>query len=307
MATDIAFSVGVLALLGSRIPISLKVFLTATAIVDDIGAVVVIALFYTDELVWANVGFAVALLGALVVLNWLGVRHAVVYAIFGIGVWLSFLTSGIHASVAGILVAATIPSSVRIDPREFVDHGRALLDKFERRIGRTDAERLTIGQSAAVEELERACMDVESPLQQLEHDVHPWVAFVIIPVFALANAGVTLDTGLLDALSGRVALGVLAGLVVGKQVGIFAFAWLAIRTGIATKPRGVSWRQIYGVCWLGGIGFTMSIFITGLALDNQELVSESKLAILVSSLICGAVGWWILRTPSRRTRRPPTE
>ena len=307
MATDIAFSLGVLALLGSRIHISLKIFLAAFAIVDDIGAVAVIAVFYTDELVWANAVGAIAFLGGLVMLNWLGVRHAVVYAIFGIGVWLSFLTSGIHPSVAGILVAAAIPSSVRIDPREFIDHGRALMDKFERRVGHTDTERLTIGQSDAVEELERACMDVESPLQQLEHDLHPFVAFIIMPVFALANAGVALDSGLLDVLSGRVALGVMAGLIIGKQMGIFAFTWLAVRTGIATKPRGVSWRQIYGISWLGGIGFTMSIFITGLALDGEELVSESKLAILVASLICGAVGWWILRTTPRRTRRPRTE
>ena len=307
MATDIAFSLGVLALLGSRIPITLKVFLTAFAIVDDIGAVTVIALFYTDDLVWASLGVAVGFLGVLTVLNWLGVRHAVVYAIFGIGVWLAFLTSGIHATVAGILVAATIPSSVRIDPQEFVVHGRELLDRFERRIGLRDAEHTSIGQSAVVEELERACMDVESPLQQLEHDIHPWVAFVIMPMFALANAGVVLDSGLVDALSGRVALGVMAGLVVGKQMGIFTFTWLAIRTGIVTKPRGVSWRQIYGISWLGGIGFTMSIFITGLALNGEELVSESKLAILVSSLICGAVGWWILRTPRRRIQRPRPE
>jgi NhaA family Na+:H+ antiporter len=299
MATDIAFSLGVLALLGSRIPISLKVFLTAFAIVDDIGAVAVIALFYTDEVAWANVVVAVGLLGVLGLLNWLGVRHAVVYTILGIGVWLSFLTSGIHATVAGILIAATIPSSVRIDPREFVEHGRAMLDQFERGIRRTHGDHATIEQSAAVEELERACMDVESPLQQLEHDLHPWVAFVVMPVFALANAGVALDGGLLDALSGRVALGVLIGLIIGKQLGIFAFAWLAIQTGIAVKPNGVTWRQIYGISWLGGIGFTMSIFITGLALDGEELVSESKLAIFVASLICGAVGWWILRTPYR--------
>jgi NhaA family Na+:H+ antiporter len=301
MATDIAFSLGVLALLGSRIPISLKVFLTAFAIVDDIGAVAVIALFYTDEVAWTNVLVAVGLLGVLGLLNWLGVRHAVVYTIVGLGVWLSFLTSGIHATVAGILIAATIPSSVRINPREFVEHGRAMLDQFERDIRRTHSEHATIEQSAAVEELERACMDVESPLQQLEHDLHPWVAFAVMPVFALANAGVALDGGLLDALSGRVALGVLAGLVIGKQMGIFAFAWLAIQTGIAAKPNDVSWRQIYGISWLGGIGFTMSIFITGLALNGEELVSESKLAILVASLICGAVGWWILRTPARPT------
>ncbi len=301
MATDIGFSLGVLALLGRRVPLSLKVFLTAFAIADDIGAVAVIALFYTDELVWANLGVAVGFLAILSALNWLGVRHAVVYAVFGLGVWLAFLTSGIHASIAGILVAATIPSSVRIDPREFVKHGRALLDRFERSIGHGDADHTTITQRGAVEELEQACMDVESPLQQLEHDLHPWVAFVVMPVFALANAGVALDSGLLDALSGRVALGVLLGLVVGKQAGIFVFAWLAIRTGIAAKPLGVSWKQIYGASWLGGIGFTMSIFITGLALDGEQLIAESKLAILISSLLCGAIGWWIIRSGLRRT------
>ncbi|PKB63206.1 MAG: Na+/H+ antiporter NhaA [SAR202 cluster bacterium Io17-Chloro-G1] len=307
MATDIAFSLGVLALLGSRIPITLKVFLTAFAIVDDIGAVAVIALFYTDEVVWTNVAAAVGLLGVLAAINWLGVRHAMVYAILGIGVWFSFLTSGIHATVAGILIAATIPSSVRINASEFVEHGRAMLDGFELGIGSNGAEHTTIEQSAAVEELERACMDVESPLQQLEHDMHPWVAFGVMPLFALANAGVAVDSGLLDTLSGRVSLGVLLGLIVGKQVGIFTFAWLTIRFGIASMPQGVSWRQIYGISWLGGIGFTMSIFITGLALEGEQLVSESKLAILVASVICGVIGWWILRIPNRPTRHPGIE
>ncbi|MDP6455814.1 MAG: Na+/H+ antiporter NhaA [SAR202 cluster bacterium] len=307
MATDIAFSLGVLALLGSRIPITLKVFLTAFAIVDDIGAVAVIAVFYTDEVVWANVGAAVGLLGVLAAINWLGVRHAMVYAILGAGVWFSFLTSGIHATVAGILIAATIPSTVRINPREFIEHGRAMLDQFEQGVERNDPEHTTIGQRAAVEELERACMDVESPLQQLEHDMHPWVAFGVMPLFALANAGVALDAGLLNDLSGRVSLGVLAGLIIGKQVGIFTFAWLAIRIGFASMPQSVSWRQIYGLSWLGGIGFTMSIFITGLALEGEQLVSESKLAILVASLICGAIGWWILRIPNRPTRHTGIE
>jgi len=307
MATDIAFSLGVLALLGSRIPITLKVFLTAFAIVDDIGAVAVIAVFYTDEVVWANVGAAIGLLGVLATFNWLGVRHAMVYAVVGTGVWFCFLTSGIHATVAGILIAVTIPSSVRIDPREFIEHGRAMLDQFELGVARNDPEHTTINQSAAVEELERACMDVESPLQQLEHDIHPWVAFGVMPLFALANAGVALHTGLLNDLLGRVALGVLVGLIIGKQMGIFIFAWLTIRFGIASKPQGVSWRQIYGISWLGGIGFTMSIFITGLALDGEQLVSESKLAILVASLVCGVIGWWILRVPNRPTRRTGIE
>jgi NhaA family Na+:H+ antiporter len=301
MATDIGFSLGVLALLGSRIPVTLKVFLTAFAIADDIGAVAVIALFYTDEIVWTNLAVAASFLGVLSVLNWLGVRHAVAFGVFGLGVWLAFITSGIHATVAGILVAVTIPSSVRIDPREFVEHGRALLDRFEGSIAHNSTDHATDAQSGAVAELEQACMDVESPLQQLEHDLHPLVGFVIMPLFALANAGVALDGGAFDALSSRVALGVLVGLVIGKQIGIFTFAWLAIRLRIATKPLGVSWRQIYGVSWLGGIGFTMSIFITGLALEGSELVSESKLAILVASVVCGAVGWWILRSSPRRS------
>ena len=304
MATDIAFSLGVLALLGSRAPLSLKVFLTAFAIVDDIGAVAVIAVFYTESISWAHLAVGGGLLVVLTAINWIGVRSPLVYAIVGIVIWVAFLKSGIHATVAGVALAATIPLKVRINADQFVARGRALLDEFQQAGLSGHNVLTTVQQKAALEELESASKDVESPLQRLEHFLHPWVAFGIMPLFALSNAGVILDDTLADILTKEVALGVMLGLIVGKPVGIFMFTWIAIKSGIVTMPHGINWRQILGVAWLGGIGFTMSIFITGLAFDDAALVSQAKIGILVASLIAGAGGYLILRSVSAPPNTP---
>ena len=297
MATDIAFVLGIMALLGRRVPLSLKVFLVALAIVDDIGAVLVIAVFYTSELslmhLAAGAVFLLLLLGA----NRAGFRHPLPYVVLGLGLWFTFLESGVHATVAGVLLALTIPSSIRMNTRDFLTQGRSFLDSFELAGVSAEKRHMEDGHRAAVYALEAACEYVESPMQRLEHALYPWVTYLIMPLFGLANAGVALSGDLGAAITHSVSLGVILGLVVGKQVGITIFSWLAIRLGVASLPRGVSWRQVYGAAWLGGIGFTMSIFIANLAFGGSSaLLPIAKMGILLASLTAGIAGWLILAT-----------
>lgn len=294
MATDIAFALGVMALLRKRAPLPLKVFLTALAIVDDIGAVLVIALFYTAEIAWGSLAVAAGFLALLVIVNRLGVRHPLAYTLLGIGLWVAFLKSGVHATVAGVLLAMTIPSRARIDSREFVENSRELLNDFER-AGGGESE---VGETrqAALQALEKTVQYAEAPLQRMEHALHPWVAFFIMPVFALANAGVTLDDGLASSLTHPVSLGIALGLVLGKQIGITLFVWLAVKSKLAALPGGVTWIQIYGASWLAGIGFTMSLFIADLAFGPTPPLSIAKVGVLTASLIAGVAGYGILRS-----------
>jgi Na+:H+ antiporter, NhaA family len=260
MATDIAFALGALALIGPRIPASLRVFLSALAIADDLGAVLVIALFYSEALSPIALGAALALLAASIGANAAGVRTPWAYAIIGIALWAAVLMSGVHATVAGVLLAFTIPSRARDG----------------------DGEEARSSGAAA-------------PLDRLEHRLQPIVTFGIMPLFALANAGVSLRGGVSLATS-PVALGVLGGLVLGKPIGIFLAARLAVRSGIASLPDGVSWRLIHGTAWLGGIGFTMSLFIAGLAFGGSpSLLATAKLATLMASVVAGTIGWLLLR------------
>ncbi|HEV2122463.1 MAG TPA: Na+/H+ antiporter NhaA [Chloroflexota bacterium] len=298
MATDIAFALGVLALLGPRAPLPLKIFLTALAIVDDMGAVLVIALFYTPSVSWAALAFAAGFLIAAFAASSLGVRRPLIYGILGIGLWLAFLLSGVHATVAGVLLAMAIPARARIDATAFLTNGRAYFDGFERAGAIRRSTYLNEEQQGMVHALEESCEQVETPLQRLEHALHPWVAFLIMPVFALANAGVRLEGDLTGAISHPVTLGVAVGLVLGKQVGVLLFSWLSIRVGIASLPAGVTWRHIYGAGWLAGIGFTMSLFIAGLAFTDEALLTSAKLGILAASAVAGIVGWLLLRTAS---------
>ena len=298
MSTDIAFSLGVLALLGSRAPLPLKAFLTAFAIVDDIGAIVVIAVFFTETISWHHLGVAAVMLGLLAVFNLLGVRNILAYTLVSLVIWVSFFESGIHPTISGVLIALTIPLRVRIEPGQFVTRARALVDIFERE---GNGERrgtfalTTETQHGVLEKLEALSKQVESPLQRLEHALHPWVAFVIVPLFALANAHVHLPSGFDVILASPVAWGIILGLVVGKPVGIILFSWIAVRIGVATLPRGVGWLQIAGAALLGGIGFTMAIFVTGLAFADGSLILQAKIAILVASLITGTLGFLLLR------------
>jgi len=293
MATDIAFALGVLALIGSRIPAGLRIFLAALAIVDDLLAVLVIALFYTADLSLGSLAVAAAVFVALVLVNRLGVHQPGVYALLGAGLWLAVLQSGVHATIAGVLLALTIPASTRLDPDAFVASGRRLLDRFDRAGGHGPSVLTNGARQEALEELESGVAAVQAPLQRMEHALHPWVAFLIMPLFALANAGVALGGG--DGFDGRVALGVAVGLVVGKQIGITLAAWLAVRSGLAVLPEGVGWGHIYAVSWVAGIGFTMSLFIANLAFAEPALLASAKIGILAASAVAGMVGFVLLR------------
>lgn len=296
MATDIAFAFGVLTLLGSRVPIQLKIFLISVAIVDDLGAVLVIAFFYTSDVSLANLAVGAVFLFVLLGVNRAGVRHPLVYAFLGIGgLWLAFLLSGVHATIAGVLAAMTIPARPRMSKREFVRTSRILLTEFEYRGEDREDILANERQAEAAKALEIASDLAQTPLQRLEHALQPWVTFGIMPLFALANAGIVLRVDLLSALNHPVTLGVIFGLVLGKQLGITLFSWLAVRSGLADLPKQVSWRHLYGTGWLAGIGFTMSLFIANLAFDDPALLAMAKIGILVASLVSGLVGWFLLR------------
>ncbi len=302
MATDIAFALGVLTLLGDRVPVWIKVFLTATAIADDIGAILVIAIFYSHgfSVSWLMAGLAVWLL--MYVANKLGIRHPLVYGLVGVVMWIAFLKSGIHSTIAGVCAAMAIPARSQIRPAEFLPNGRNLLQRFEEASSPEISGILgNREQYAALVGLKLACKKAEPPLQYFQYTLHPWVAYVIVPIFALANAGITLGNIVIAEVFHPVVLGIFSGLIVGKQVGIFGTAWLMVKFNLASIPVGVTWWQIYGVAWLGGIGFTMSIFITTLAFDSSELLVLSKLAILASSLLAGVIGYLILRWSCRKS------
>ncbi|TQI75523.1 NhaA family Na+:H+ antiporter [Bosea sp. AK1] len=255
-ATDIAFALGVLSLLGSRVPASLKVFLTALAILDDLGAVIIIAVFYTAGLSGLHLGLAAATLAALIALNRLGVMRLAPYLLLGLALWYFTLKSGVHATLAGVALALTIP----LTPSP----------------AKPDS--------------------TVSPLHRLEHGLHPWVAFLVIPVFGFANAGVSFAGLGLSTLAAPVPFGIMLGLFLGKQIGVFGFSWLAIRTGFADLPARASWAQFYGIALLCGIGFTMSLFIGLLAFpDSEALQSQTKIGVIAGSLLSGICGWLLLR------------
>lgn len=294
MATDIAFALGVLSLLGKRVPLSLKIFLTAVAIVDDLGAVLVIAVFYTSEIAWISFLIGLLFLVVLIVINRLGVRSPLVYALLGIGMWIAFLKSGVHATIAGVLLAMTIPVRTRINTEEFITHVSYFLDDF-RKHGKPGESVLTNKhQRAAIMSIEVAAEHAQTPLQRLEHLLHPWVSYFIMPVFAFANAGVTITGNIFSILLQPVSLGIMVGLVFGKQIGVFLAGFLAVKLKWADLPSGMNWIRLYGLSWLAGIGFTMSLFIAGLAFGNSELLSSAKTGILFASLVAGIIGAVIL-------------
>jgi NhaA family Na+:H+ antiporter len=296
MATDIAFVIGVMALLGDRVPLGLKVFLTALAIVDDIVAVLVIALFYTDDLKWGALGVAGLCLVTALAANRLGVRHPLPYALIGAFLWVAVLQSGVHATIAGVALAFMIPARTAVDQQDFLRHGRAVLDYFEEAAKTKPYDILRdVEQQTAVEALEDACEKVQPPLHRLESGLHPWVTFLIMPLFALANAGVSLSGDLAGLIATPVPMGVGVGLVLGKPAGILLASWLAVRSGLASLPANVTWRQIHGAGWLAGIGFTMSLFIAGLAFADQTQLRSAKIGIFAASLLAGIIGALILR------------
>ncbi len=303
MATDIAFALGVLAILGDRVCLSVKIFLTALAIVDDIGAVLIIALFYTAEVSLSALGVGAVFLAALVIANRAGVHNPLVYTVLGLGLWAAFLKSGVHPTVAGVIVAMTIPARQQISDADFLTRSRNILTSFREVSEKGGRMIASESQRKAAAALNRASQFVQTPLQRMEHELHPWVTFLIVPVFALANAGVNISAGFSEALTDRISLGIIAGLVGGKQIGITLFAWLAVKAGLAALPGDIAWKDIYAAGWLGGIGFTMSLFIANLAFDETSFLTVSKVGILTASLIAGGVGWATFKstTPCRPT------
>jgi NhaA family Na+:H+ antiporter len=296
MATDIAFVVGILALLGKRVPLALKIFILALAIVDDIGAVLVIAIFYTSEISFISLMIAAGLLILLIAMNRMGVRNIIIYSLVGVALWLAFLKSGVHTTVAGVLLAFTIPASARINTKKFTQATEALIKDFDNAGEHgdnvlTNSERLSL-----VEQIENNCEKILTPLQRFEHGLHPWVSFFIMPVFALANAGVSIGNGLSSAFSNTVSIGIILGLFIGKQIGIFSFSYLAVKLKLASEPEGVSWKKIYAASILAGIGFTMSLFIANLAFSSEEFLNIAKVGILAGSLLSGIVGFIILKS-----------
>ncbi len=264
-ATDIAFALGILALLGSRVPVSLKVFLLAVAIIDDLGAIIIIALFYTSNLSVGALALAGVGLAMLIAMNRMRVMRIMPYILVGVFIWVCVLKSGVHATLAGVLTALAIP----IAPRK--ESG-------------------------------------QSPLHKLEHGLHPWVAFMILPVFAFANAGVDLRGLSLEALLAPVPVGIALGLFIGKQAGVFGLTLLAVKSGLARLPSGTNWLQVYGVACLTGVGFTMSLFIGGLAFDGAERIDQVRLGVLMGSIASGVLGYTLLRLASRlpAVEKPPS-
>jgi NhaA family Na+:H+ antiporter len=296
MATDIAFALGVLALVGDRIPASLRVFLSALAIADDLGAVLVIALFYTATLSWTALGAAGVLLVVSIVANAVGVRATWAYALIGVGLWVAVLLSGVHPTVAGVLLAMTIPSRTRIDEAAFLSGAREALAAFHDAQAPEKTVLSSRAHQGALEQLNSLTDHAQSPLIRMEHGLNGIVTFGVMPLFAIANAGVSLH-GSEHLLTTPVALGVIAGLFLGKPIGIFLASWIAIRSGMATLASDVSRRMLFGVACLGGIGFTMSLFIAGLAFGgSEELLTAAKLGTFAASLLAGVIGWLILHT-----------
>lgn len=293
MATDIAFALGVLTLLGKRVPLALKAFVVALAIVDDIGAVIVIALFYTAKISINALAAGVLIILVLFILNRFKMRRPLIYLALGVFLWLAFLYSGLHPTLAGIVLAILIPAHSTLNTEEYISKKEALLDKLKPSIKRKALSHKEYQKT--MQEIDKLDKHFEAPMHRLERMLLPSVTFVIVPVFALANAGVVIKGNVLDSLTSMIALGVMAGLVLGKQIGITVFSWLAIKTKIGSLPKSLSFGQIYGASWLCGIGFTMSLFITNLSFQKEILLTEAKIGILAASIVSGLVGYLLLR------------
>ena len=295
MATDIAFALGVLAIVAPRAPTGLKIFLAALAIVDDMGAILVIALFYSGAVAWNALAAAGMVLSLLIVLNYAGVRSFVVYLLLGVVLWFFVHESGVHATIAGVLLALTIPTRTRLNALEFSETARGLLDEFDRT---ETGDYLTLtskGQQEAITGLERASEQVTPPLLRIEHGLHAISAYVVMPLFAFSNAGVTFSASAAD----QVTLAIAVGLVLGKPLGITAASVAAVRLRLASLPEGVTWTALHGCAWLGGIGFTMSLFIATLAFEGTPLLDAAKVGILGGSLVAAIVGAVVIRVSVR--------
>jgi len=311
MATDIAFAAGVLGLLSKRVPSGLAVFLIALAIVDDLGSVCVIALFYTETIAMRPLIVGIAMICLSFLLSRIGVRNAWVFILMAVVIWIEFFHSGVHATIAGVLYAFTVPANARYETPLFIDRITELLRRFRNAEDYVNPLLVTSRQQRVVRAVEIECIHVEAPLQRMEHKLHPICAFIIMPLFAFANSGVQIDFSHIgEVFNQRVTYGIILGLLAGKQIGIISACWIAVKSGLTELPQGVRWIQLYGVSWLAGIGFTMSLFIGSLAFPlgghtghggateaathMLGLISGAKIGTLSASIIAGIVGTCIL-------------
>ncbi|TBW28027.1 Na+/H+ antiporter NhaA [Gramella sp. KN1008] len=302
MATDIAFALGILYLLNDRVPVSLKIFLTAIAIADDLGAVLVIAFFYTEQISLDSLGIGVFFLAVLILANYIGIRNVLFYAVMGIGgLWLAILLSGIHATIAAVLAAFAIPTSKRINTPIFLRKVKLLSYHIKKQLkkpyGHKEKDQEEI--SNTIEKFSLLTQDAIPPLQRLENALYPFVSFVVLPLFAFANAGVSFTADSLSYFLKPVSLGILLGLILGKFFGIVLFTRLMVSLGISSLPKKVQWKHIYGVGLLAAIGFTMSLFITELAFDNETYLDQAKIGIFSASLLAGVMGYFYLKYINR--------
>ena len=300
MATDIAFAISALVLLGKRVPTALVTFLVALAIVDDLGAVLVIAIFYTEQINFLPLGLAGVAFLILISFNRFGIHMILPYFVVGLFMWFFMLESGVHATIAGVIAALAIPSKPKFAPIAFTKDARSLLDEYDNYQVATD-HMIHEKQKAILINIKDKIDAVSTPAARLERDLHLPVALIIIPLFALANAGISIDfSSIGTTILQPISLGIIAGLVLGKVIGIFGVAWLAIKLKIATLPQGSTMSQIFGVAFLGGIGFTMSIFVADLAfLGSPELIFQAKVGILAASLFAGFFGYFWLKHIAR--------
>ena len=292
VATDIAFALGAVAVFGRRLPVGLRIFLAAFAIADDLGAVVIIAIFYTKEIVWSNLIISLFLTFGLAVANFFWIRQTLIYAILGLAVWFFVLGSGVHPTIAGVVVSLFVPARGRYDTDNFLQNVKNITEKFE-------CEEQSCGYSIllnqehlyAVQALELACHDVETPLQRLMHALHPWVAFLILPLFAMGNTGLIFK-GIVfsETISNPAVLGIIFGLVFGKPIGVMLFSYLSVKTGLASLPQEVRWSHIFVGAMLGGIGFTMSLFLSELSFSDPIILDYARIAILAGSILSAAIG-----------------
>ena len=303
MATDIAYSLGIIGLLGENVPRQLKTFLIALAIADDIGAILVIALFYSNELSWIYLGSGMGVFGVLLLMNWTGVKNLIWYIIIGIILWYCFLNSGIHPTIAGVLFAITIPIVPKLDSKILKERTATNVTNLEK----TELEKLNPLQDKKQQIILKAIKtDTENsrpPLLKLENSLVDFNAFFIIPIFAVANAGVKLDVNLIEVVSGSLGLGILLGLAIGKVTGIGIFTLIGQKLGVSELHITLNWKHIIGIGMIAGIGFTMSLFITNLAFNDQELIKISKISILIASLLAAIGGAVILLLTSNKGRK----
>ncbi len=303
VATDIAFALGILQLLGKRVPLALKVFLMAFAIIDDLGAIVIIALFYSSNLVWSYIGIGLLIVALLLFLSRKGLYSKYFFFLMGVVVWILFLKSGIHATIAGVLLAFTIPLYRKTNTKTFYKQVKEELELFISESGKNSDKNsiLTKNQLSSIEQIEELAEKTSPPLQILEHSLHGWVAYLIMPLFAFANAGVVFNfsEGANMSLSANIAL----SMIFGKAIGIFLFSYLSVKSKIAELPDNINYKMLSGVSILGGLGFTMSLFINNLAYTDQALIDSAKMGILIGSIITGVVGFLVLKSALKRSEK----